>query len=112
MYILQEENFKLLLIFAAVYGVYRVIKWIYQVIIWIFSGFRSNKKPGKSKDWLSQAQERQEIRFRNASPPVQEKAKKRRKTWLERSREVRGLSSTGWKFNEETQLWEPPKRLK
>ena len=57
--------------------------------------FKPIKDLTNSKDWLTRAQARQEIRFRNSMPPKQTK-----------------VSETGWTFNEETQLWEPPEHLK
>lgn len=68
--------------------------------------------PIHSKDWLTRAQAKQEIRFRNASPPLLSEAKPQRKTLRQRRNLKQGKSEMGWTFNEETQLWEPPKNMK
>ena len=89
----------------------------------LFKNRRKRKKKRKdltqSDDWLTRAQARQEIRFQNASPPLRptEKQQKKAKTPIkqnttkqEQDQEPKWYPS-GWVFNEETKLWEPPDYL-
>lgn len=66
----------------------------------------------KSDYWLNNAMEKQEVRFQNSMPPVKGEAVPHKQTFKERWNESRGLSPTGWKFNEETGLWESPEQQK
>lgn len=66
----------------------------------------------QSKDWLTRAQARQEIRFQNSLPPLLSKQKPLQKAWSMRRNEKKGKSAMDWIYNEETELWEPPKHLK
>ena len=88
------------------------IKWLFRSLRFLFTGKSERKDPLKSKDWLTRAQARQEIRFQNAMPPLLSKATPQKKSFISRMREKKGKSPTGWTFNEETQLWEPPKKLR
>ena len=77
------------------------------------SGHRT-RDPLQSNDWLTRAQAKQEIRFQNASPPLlpkkQPQKKKHRFPWQKEP--GRDWYPTGWTFNHETGLWEPPDYLK
>lgn len=90
------------------------IRAVYRFLKWLFSGIfgRQTGQYGQSDYWLDKAQERQEIRFQNSMPPVKAEAKPQKKRFQEVWNESRGLSPTGWKFNEETQLWESPEQQK
>lgn len=70
----------------------------------------SRRRARQDDYWLNRAQARQEIRFQNSLPPLAGEAQPLKKTRKERRNERKGLSPTGWKFNEETQMWEPPKK--
>ena len=72
----------------------------------------SRRKAKQDDYWLNKAQARQEIRFENSLPPLQAEANPLKKTFREKRNERKGKSATGWIFNEETQLWEPPKNMK
>lgn len=105
----------LLLIFAIIRGIFRVIKWFFRTLWHILTGSRRQNVHvdyTQSGDWLTRSQARQEIRFKNSLPPLLSEAKPLKKTRKELRNERKGLSPTGWKFNEETQMWEPPKKLK
>lgn len=114
--IISWETFILLIIIlVAVFvlrTIFRIIKWIFQTIRSIFTGKRSYDNPLNSNDWLTRAQAKQEIRFKNALPPLRSEAKPRKKTLREKWNLKHGRSETGWTFNEKTQLWEPPKKLR
>lgn len=77
-----------------------------------WGGQSSGQQYGQSDYWLDKAQAKQEIRFKNSLPPLKEEARPQKKTFREKWNESRGLSPTGWKFNEETQLWESPEQQK
>lgn len=91
-------------------AVFRFFKWLFSGIF----GIRSDKsaKRGSSGYWLNDAMDKQEIRFQNSAPPTRREAKAHKQTFQERWNESRGLSPTGWKFNEETGLWESPEQQK
>lgn len=99
----------------------RCLKFILQTLLEIvtktldlFPSGHKKKDPLQSSDWLTRAQAKQEIRFQNASPPLlpkkQPEKKKIRFPW----QKVPGEDwyPTGWTFNHETGLWEPPDYLK
>lgn len=98
-----------------------VIRSIFRLIIRIIKGFW-HLLFGRTKwinaldsdDWLTRAQAKQEIRFKNSLPPLlpkQEPPKKRKKLF-KRKGEGETWYPSGWKLNEETGLWEPPDYLK
>lgn len=92
------------------------IRAVFRFLKWLFSGIfgrqTEQSQYGQSDYWLDKAQAKQEIRFQNAAPPLRGEAKPHKQTFKERWNESRGLSPTGWKFNEETQLWESPEQQK
>ena len=89
-------------------GVFRILKGIWILL----TGGKKTKDPRQSEDWLVRASARQEIRFQNLMPPSTHEARPQRKTWADRRREKKGISPTGWTFNEETKMWDPPKKLR
>ena len=98
----------IIIVLQLIRGIFRILK-----NIWILlTGGKKSKDPRESEDWLVRATARQEIRIQNAMPPSTHEAKPQRKTWADKRREKRGISPTGWKFNEKTKMWEPPKKLK
>ena len=66
-------------------------------IIWIV--VRTSRKTPTNKNWLEQAQNRQQIRFDYLNPHTQKAAEKK---W----------TSEGWYWDEEKQLWIAPDYLK
>ena len=118
MMVLDERKLTFLLIvlfFAIVFliikAVFRFIKWVLRSIWGILTGKRYRGNPLESDDWLVRAQARQEIRMNNSLPPLHSQAKPQRKKLFSK-KDKPGQYATGWVFNEETQLWEPPKRLR
>ena len=99
----------LVLAIKIIRGIFQIIKWILKSIRFIFTGRRA-EDPTPSNDWLTRAQAKQEIRFNNSLPPLRSEAKPQKKTFREKWNEKHGRSATGWTFNEETQLWEPPRK--
>lgn len=98
-------------------GILFVVKTLLEIVTGALGLFPSRHKtfdPLQSDDWLTRAQAKQEIRFQNASPPLlpkkQPQKKKRKLPW--QREEGRGWYSTGWTYNDETRLWEPPDYLK
>lgn len=77
-----------------------------------FLNNNSHKEQINANDWLTRAQAKQAIRIQNSLPPLKAEAKPPKKTLREKWNLKHGRSETGWTFNEETQLWEPPKTLK
>ena len=109
---------KLILILAILIAVFllktinKIIKGIFRAFRFIFTGGKKKEDPTSSKDWLTRAQERQEIRFNNSLPPLRSESKPQKKTIKQRWNLKQGRSENGWTFNEETKLWEQPKNLK
>lgn len=105
-----EKIIFIIFIAGIVFIGYIAIKIIKAIFRFIFSLFKSEKKsdPTQSEDWLTRAQAKQEIRFQNAMPPIQSERKPIKRTLKEKRRMRKGLSPTGWKFNEETKKWDPP----
>ena len=109
---------KLILILAILIAVFllktiiKIIKGIFRAFRFIFTGGKKREAPINSKDWLTRAQARQEIRFNNSLPPLRSESKPQKKTIKQKWNLKQGRSENGWTFNEETQLWEPPKNLK
>lgn len=112
---IRSEVIILLVIVALIYWAFKFLRWSIQSIWYILTGRGEDKvinKNGKNEDWLTNAQARQNIRFENSLPPLKQKAEPLKKTFREKRNERKGKSATGWTFNEETQLWEPPKNMK
>lgn len=109
---------KLILILAILIVVFllktiiKIIKGIFRAFRFIFTGGKKKENPLNSKDWLTKAQARQEIRFNNSLPPLRSETKPQKKTIKQRWNLKQGRSENGWTFNEETKLWEQPKNLK
>lgn len=104
--------FLLLLVVTVLRIIIRIIKWILRGIWRILTGKKPENDLTKSDDWLIRAQAKQEIRFQNSMPPILPETKAQKKTFKEKRREKKGQSPTGWTFNEETQMWDPPKKLR
>lgn len=104
--------FLFLLVVTVFRIIFRLIKWIFGGIWRILTGKKPENDLTKSDDWLIRAQAKQEIRFQNSMPPSTHEAKPQRKTWADKRREKKGISPTGWTFNEETKMWDPPKKLR
>ena len=83
----------------------------------LFKNRRKRKKKRKdltqSDDWLTRAQARQEIRFKNSAPPQYNRSQPATKKSKAKGRKKQDRTwyPSGWVFNEETQLWEPPDYL-
>ena len=89
---------------------FRLIKKLIATIWYFATGKQYRiKDPMKSKDWLTRAQAKQELRFRNSIPPIIKNGKPANKSFRERWNERNGRSAGGWIYNDETQLWEYPK---
>lgn len=115
MLIVREETIILILGAMVIIGLFRLIRWIVRSVWYLLTGRGENKVMKQSRDsgdWLTNAQVRQEARFENSLPPLRSEAKPQKKTMKEKWNESHGRSATGWTFNEETQLWEPPKNMK
>ena len=98
-----------------------IVTWVVKKVWYAGSNKKEkkNKQANDSDDWLTWAQERQEVRFRNASPPIintQVKAQKTRKRKPKKrynqADEGRTWYPTGWTLNENTGKWDPPDYLK
>lgn len=98
----------LLIIRAILRAFYRILKGIWNLLT------RKGKDPLQSDNWLTRAQAKQEIRFRNSLPPLLPKQKPKRKKhrfpW--QHEEGKDWYATGWTLNQETGLWEPPDYMK
>lgn len=87
-----------------------LIIWYIAKTIFGLGNRRRNRK--KNEDWLYKAQKRQQVRMDNSLPPLAPEYKPHKKTLKEKRNERKGRSPTGWYFNEESGLWEPPANLK
>lgn len=112
---LLASAIELIIIVIILWVVRSIIRMIFRIIkgIWhLFAGKRAD--PTQSNDWLTRAQAKQEIRFKNSLPPLlpqQKPAKKKRKmSW--KNKEEKTWYPTGWTLNQETGLWEPPDYMK
>lgn len=114
MLFIPEEAIPLIIAVLLIVAFVLFIRAVFRFLKWLFSGIlgRQTTRHGQSDYWLDKAQERQEIRFQNSMPPVRGEAKPQKKRFQEVWNESRGLSPTGWKFNEETGLWESPEQQK
>ena len=119
MLIVNENTITLIIIlliiflaFILIRTIFHIIKWFFSAIWYLLTGKKREVERKKSDYWLDKAQARQEIRFENSLPPLKQKAEPLKKTFREKRNERKGKSATGWTFNEETQLWEPPKNMK
>lgn len=99
----------LFIAFRIIRAIFRFIKWVLQSIWGLLTGKRYRGNPLESDDWLVRAQARQEIRMNNSLPPLHSQAKPQRKKLFSK-KDKPWQYATGWVFNEETQLWEPPKK--
>lgn len=120
--VIDERTLAFLILVFAVFGIILLVRAMFRLIgqafgyLWyLLTGKRSRKSNSlKSNDWLTRAQARQEIRFKNSLPQVlasemetEKKSKKKRKTPQKQQR-----YPSGWVKNEDTGLWEPPEYLK
>lgn len=118
----QNKNFYIyLIIFLIIWlaiiivkAVFKTIKWIIKTIFSVFTGNTNNFDPLQSDDWLTRAQAKQEIRFKNSLPPLlpKQQPKKKKKRLFKRKGEGETWYPSGWTLNEETGLWEPPDYMK
>ena len=94
----------------------KIIKWILKNIWSLFTG-KQTQDLTHSNDWLIRAQARQEIRFQNAAPPLQNKPLTRKETRTKRNNmkkyetEQGYFSPTGWYFDKERGEWIAPDYL-
>lgn len=100
----------IVLLILVIRAMFRFLRWLICGVFGLSQG--QQKKRRKSGYWLNDAMDKQEIRFQNSAPPTRGEAKVHKQTFQERWNESRGLSPTGWKFNEETGLWESPEQQK
>lgn len=112
---LLSSLIELLIIVAVLW----ILRTVFRIIIRILKGiwnllFGKRKNALESDDWLTRAQAKQEIRFKNSLPPLQaeQQPQKRKKRFFKKKGEGETWYSTGWTLNEETGLWEPPDYLK
>ena len=93
--------------------IFRVLAWILKKFWSLLTGKESKKDLTKSDDWLTRAQARQEIRFKNSAPPQYNRSQTATKKSKAKGRKKQDRTwyPSGWVFNEETQLWEPPDYL-
>lgn len=95
--------------------IFRIMGWILKKIWKLLTGQEAHKDLTHSDDWLTRAQARQEIRFQNAAPPSQPRTQYQKETKIQKrskaSQKEPKWYPTGWTFNEETQLWDPPDYL-
>lgn len=105
----------LLFALAFLVGIVALVTWVVK-LVWY--GGRKHKKVKKSDDWLYNAQSRQNNTYEYSDPIIhhsESNQKKNKIRWDGEARtrkDGRKVSPTGWTFNEETQLWEPPEHLK
>lgn len=87
---IDEKNIKVVILLLIIIIIVLVIRLIVRFISWIFRSIwylltgkqRKTNDALNSRDWLTRAQARQEIRFQNSMPPVlasEMKSKKKRK---------------------------------
>lgn len=120
--VIDERTLAFLILFLVVFGVILLVRAVFRLIgrffgflRYLLTGKRSRRSnPLKSNDWLTRAQARQEIRFKNSLPQVlasemeaEKKSKKKRKAPKNQQR-----YPSGWVKNEDTGLWEAPENLK
>lgn len=96
-------------------GIVSLITWIVKKI-W-FHQPRKNKRSSieyREDDWMSQAQHRQNMRYEYLDPynPRKNNVQTKRNNFKENSEDNPKWYPTGWTYNEETQLWEPPSQKK
>lgn len=119
--ILDEKTFTTLLIVLVIAGIIFLIRTIFRFIKWflcsiwcLLTGKRRRKNPLESDDWLTRAQARQEIRFRNSLPQVlaseMEPEGKQKKKKRQSGKEPTWYPS-GWVRNKRTGMWDPPDYL-
>lgn len=102
-------------IFFIIKVIFNIIRWFFQTVWYLLTGKKKREDPLQSDDWLIRAQAKQEIRFRNAAPPLSanKKSKKRRKNkeQTDDSKKTENPNSNqfdhnpDWKWDENAQLW-------
>lgn len=108
--------FIIILTVKIIRGIFRFIKWILKSIWSLLTGTNSTDLT-QSDDWLIRAQARQEIRFQNAAPPLQNKPLTRKKNRTKNNNmkkyetEQGYFSPTGWYFDKERGEWIAPDYL-
>lgn len=118
----DEKTLAFLILLLIVFGIILLVRAVLRLIgrffgfLWyVLTGKKSRgSNPLNSNDWLTRAQARQEIRFKNSLPQVLaseldegKKSKKKRKAPKNQQ-----SYPSGWVKNEDTGLWEPPEYLK
>lgn len=98
MYVIEDNRLITLLILAGIIyiiiiiirNIFRFVRWVLNSIWCLLTGKnRKRYDPLQSVDWLTRAQARQEIRFRNAMPPILSESE----------------HTPDWKWDEEKELW-------
>ena len=125
MIILNEKTLAIIILILIITAIIFIIRSIFRFIGWALSyiwylltgKYTSRNDPLKSKDWLTRAQARQEIRFQNALPPLESEIKKQRKPLFKRKQKqktsqtessnpyLRFENNPDWKWDERNQLW-------
>lgn len=103
----------IMFIVYATKAIFRILWWILKKIWYLLTGKEAKKDLRDSDDWLTRAQARQEIRFENSAPPQYNRSQPETKKSRTTGKKKQGQTwyPSGWVFNEETQLWEPPDYL-
>lgn len=89
--VIDERTLALVILFLVIFciillirAIFRFIKWILTSIWYLLTGRRHRRNNAlHSKDWLTRAQARQEIRFQNSLPQVlaSEMEPKKKRKW-------------------------------
>ena len=114
---LLGDVIELILVVIVLWILWGIVRFIFRILkgFWnLLFGRRKRADPLQSDDWLTRAQAKQEIRFKNSLPPLlpKQQPRKKRKRLFKRKGEGETWYPSGWKLNEETGLWEPPDYMK
>ena len=114
---LLGDAIELILVVVVLWILWGIVRFIFRILKGFWSllfGRRKRADLLQSDDWLTRAQAKQEIRFKNALPPLlpKQQPRKKRKRLFKRKGEGETWYPSGWKLNEETGLWEPPDYMK
>lgn len=114
---LLGDAIELILVVVVLWILWGIVRFIFRILkgFWnLLFGRRKRSDPLQSDDWLTRAQAKQEIRFKNSLPPLlpKQQPRKKRKRLFKRKGEGETWYPSGWKLNEETGLWEPPDYVK
>lgn len=111
--LIDQKTLAVLILFLVVFCVVllvgkllRFIGWVLRSVWYLLTGRRvGSGNPLKSSDWLTRAQARQEIRFKNSLPQVlasemeSEGKRKKKKRWGRKESGVR------WNWDPEKNIW-------